>query len=242
MKFGLQLYTLRDSYKTAEEFLAVLKKVKALGIDGVEFAGYAGLSAEELKATLAEIGLLPLASHNSVDALENDLAAVLSYNHTLGCKNVVCAFSPTSTAGDMERLERVLKAAQLEAEKYGIRVLYHNHSHEFVSMEKGVPIDLIKDYCLLELDTYWVFNSRTDVRDFMLKNAEKIGLIHLKDGDLDSHPCAIGEGKNDIQTILDTATEIGAEWLLVENDNPVPDGLSDVARSMQNLKTRYTFK
>ena len=32
---------------------------------------------------------------------------------------------------------------------------------------------------------------------------------------------------------------MGAEWVIVENDNPVPDGFSDVARSMDTLKTKF---
>ena len=51
----------------------------------------------------------------------------------------------------------------------------------------------------------------------------------------------LGEGCNHIQSILDAAAEIGLDWVIVENDNPVPDGLSDMVRSIQNLKTRYSF-
>ena len=75
----------------------------------------------------------------------------------------------------------------------------------------------------------------------MKANATKIGLVHLKDGSLNANPCAIGEGKNDIQSIIDATKEIDLEWLIVENDNPEPDGLSDSARSIHNLKTKYVI-
>jgi len=47
----------------------------------------------------------------------------------------------------------------------------------------------------------------------------------------------LGEGENSIEAILAAAERLGIEWLIVENDNPVPDGLSDVARSMAYLKS-----
>ena len=68
---------------------------------------------------------------------------------------------------------------------------------------------------------------------------ERIGLLHLKDGSRDGHPCAIGEGEADIRAVLEAARDMGAEWVIVENDNPVPDGFSDVARSMDTLKTKF---
>ena len=241
MKIGLQLYTIRDSYETGEEFIEALKKVKEIGFEGVEFAGYAGLSAEELRNALKDIGLVPIASHHNVTQLDEELTQLIQYNHLLGSKFVVCSYSPAVSADDLAHLEKVLKDAQIEANKYGIQVLYHNHTHELLPMEAGVPLDLIKGYCGLEVDTYWVFNSKTNVRSYLKTNAEKIGLVHLKDGDLEGHPCAIGEGSNDIQTILGTSCEIGAEWVIIENDDPIPDGLSDITRSMQNLRSKYKF-
>ena len=42
--------------------------------------------------------------------------------------------------------------------------------------------------------------------------------------------------RNDIADILKASEKIGTEWVIVENDNPVPDGLSDVRRSMEWIK------
>ena len=50
MKIGLQLYSVRDCIHSGEDFRKVLKEVKGMGYEGVEFAGYAGLTPEEIKA------------------------------------------------------------------------------------------------------------------------------------------------------------------------------------------------
>lgn len=44
MKIALQLYSVRDCIQSGEDMRAVMKKIKAMGYEGVEFAGYAGLS------------------------------------------------------------------------------------------------------------------------------------------------------------------------------------------------------
>ena len=49
MKFAVQLYSVRDHIGNGNDLLDVLSKVKEIGFDGVEFAGYQGLSAEDLK-------------------------------------------------------------------------------------------------------------------------------------------------------------------------------------------------
>lgn len=240
MKFALQLYSIRDCYHNGEELISALKKLKELGFDGVEFAGFCDLSAERVKEALDEIGLTPVSCHEGVDRLENDIDEILEFNSAIGNHNVACAYSPTANQADMDRLERVMKIAAEKAQKYGIRMLYHNHSHEFDPLPDGRrPIDLIKEFCDLEPDTYWVFNSRVDPYEFLKENAAHVGLVHLKDGDMEGHPCSIGEGSNHIQEILDASREIGAQWVILENDDPVPDGLTDVARSMKNLKEKY---
>ncbi|MCI1991197.1 MAG: sugar phosphate isomerase/epimerase [Oscillospiraceae bacterium] len=239
MKTALQLFSVRDACKTKEDFLRTLKEVKKQGYDGVEFAGYHGLTAPELKAALQELELTPVASHESLDRLENELDDVLEYSRGIGNRNIVCAYSPADSEENLQRLRRVLQSAQKAAKKYEMNVFYHNHSHELVPVNGKIPLEVIKEYCMLELDTYWLFNAKIDVCSYMKANASRIGLIHLKDGGLNADPCTIGEGKNDIQGIIDTAREIDREWLIVENDNPKPDGLSDSARSINNLKTKY---
>ncbi|NLA77489.1 MAG: sugar phosphate isomerase/epimerase, partial [Clostridiales bacterium] len=60
-------------------------------------------------------------------------------------------------------------------------------------------------------------------------------LLHIKDG-VDRHPMALGEGECDLKAVIDGAKAAGIEWLVLENDDPVPDGISDITRSMKYLK------
>ena len=51
---GYQVYSARED--AAKDLLGTLKALKAMGYDGVEFAGFYGHTAEEVKAMLDEVG------------------------------------------------------------------------------------------------------------------------------------------------------------------------------------------
>lgn len=241
MRFAVQMYSLRDQCKTPEELLATLEKVRELGYEGVEFAGYQSLDAAVLREKCASLGLAVVGTHNNPVELFERLDETIAFNQALGCENIVLAWAATETEEEVTELVGRLSAASEQAAKAGVRLLYHNHSHEFKAVGGAYPLNRIKTSCLLELDTYWSFHAGIDTPCYLRENRGRIGLIHLKDGK-GGRPCAIGEGENDIPAILRAAREIGAEWIVVENDDPVPDGLSDVARSLYYLKNDEKVK
>lgn len=173
MKIAVQLYSLRDIIKgSGEELLAILPKIKALGYDGVEFAGYFGVDA-----------------------------------------------------------------ATLRAAKIGMSVYYHNHCSEFEPISDGViPFDELKKAAHLEIDTYWSFVAGQDNYKLITENRDRIAQLHVKDG-IGHTPKALGEGNCDIPEVVRAAKDIGIEWLIVENDDPVPNGLDDIGRSIKYLKS-----
>ena len=59
--------------------------------------------------------------------------------------------------------------------------------------------------------------------------------LHVKDG-VDGHPKALGEGNCDLISVVRAAKAMELEWLIVENDDPVPNGFEDIARSLTFLK------
>ena len=64
-KIGIQLYTLREEMEKDVE--ATLKAVAEMGYDCVEFAGYFGKTAEEMKALLDCYGLEAISVHQGYD-------------------------------------------------------------------------------------------------------------------------------------------------------------------------------
>ncbi len=235
-QFALQLYTLRDSYTTPAAFSSLLADVKRLGFQGVELAGSGGLTATELKARLDELGLVAVCSHEMPDRLAQQLPEVIAFHQTIGCRQIAIAWSPAASEADLAQLAAVIAQAKPALAAAGIELLYHNHDHEFQVVGSELAIEQIARQVRLEVDTYWVFAAGQDVPAWLLSHQDQIRLLHIKDGDRARHPCALGEGENTVTAILEAAETMGIDWLVVENDNPVPDGLADVARSMAWLK------
>ena len=234
MKIAVQVYSVRDHINDTETLLKALEEIKKIGYDGVEFAGFFNTDAETIKAKLDEIGLVCVGSHMGLDDFRADKAeATVEFMKTLGATAAGIGGAPHGTVAECEEIGDVLGAAA----KYGIKTYYHNHCEEFVPFEDGtLPIDIIKAKCDLEIDTYWSFHAGEDNRALLKAKKDNIVLVHVKDG-IDGKPKALGEGNCDIPAVIETAKEIGLEWVIVENDDPVPTGLEDIARSYKYLKT-----
>lgn len=243
MKYALQLYSVRDGIKNGADLLSALGKVRQIGYEGVEFAGVQKLPAETLRERLDELGLTCVGAHISLDDFKpRHLEKTLAYYRTLGCQQVGVGGADIFEEKKLAKALEILENANREAEKIGMKVYFHNHTHEFAPPAKSDNpawvIDRLKQACYLQVDTYWSFYAGVDTPALLRENRDRICLVHLKDGN-DGTPCAIGEGQNDIAAILKASEEIGMEWVIIENDDPVPDGLSDVARSLQYLKNHF---
>ena len=236
MKFAVQLYSLRHHIKDGADLLRILEEVKKLGFDGVEFAGFFGLDAATLKAKLDELGLTCVGMHMGLGDFEAEkLPETLAFVKTLGAKTAGIGGADTKTETALEHVIDVMGKADAIAAKEGVAVYFHNHTEEFkeplFATKPGTIFDRLKEACHMQVDTYWSFHAGQDNYKLITGNKDRIVHLHIKDG-LDGTPKALGEGNNDLATVVKAAKDAGIEWLILENDDPVPDGLSDVARSM----------
>ncbi len=241
MKFAVQLYSVRDHIKTGEDMLNILEKVKEIGFDGVEFAGYFGLSAKELKAKCDEVGLVPVGTHMGLDDFREDkLEKTLEYCKELGLPYAGVGGAPHNTFEEATETGMVLGNANEAGKAMGIQTYYHNHTEEFTDLKNcKTAMDIISENgCYLELDTYWSFCAGIDNKEYLAAHKEKIKLIHIKDG-IGEKPMALGEGENDLKNVVEGVKAIGLEWVVLENDEPVPTGLEDIARSYKWLKNNF---
>lgn len=240
-KIGLQLWSIKQDLE--KDFKAGLKQVAQLGYDGVEFAGYYGIEAPKMKELLQEYGLEVAGVHHNVDELDQNLEAIMAYNRVLENRDIVCSWAPAESYEQVQESIRKLQKAAAVLRENGFRLHYHNHSHEFVQYDGEYAIDIMAkavEGMKAEVDTYWVWNAGVDVCAYLEKRREDITLVHIKDGTKEVRT-AVGEGIVDIQSILDKSAEIGAQWLIVEDESE-PGGLDSVARGIRNLKEKFTVR
>ena len=109
IRIAVQLFSVRND--CARDLEGTLKAIADMGYEGVEFAGYYGRSAEELRSLLDKFGLEVAGSHVSVEAImEDKLEETIRFNKALGNKYIIVPWIPESMRNSKEAW---LKTAQL---------------------------------------------------------------------------------------------------------------------------------
>lgn len=190
-----QVYSAREDAQN--DLDAVLAKLAAMGYDGVEFAGFYGHSAEDVKAMLEKHGLKAVSSHVPLVQIESDMFGVIAYHKAIGCEYIAVPYLDEATRPGapgfahtiavMHRFGRLLKEA-------GMTLLYHNHDFEFVQLSglygldflyQAVPADVLQT----ELDVCWVKYAGEDPAEYIRKYAGRCPVVHLKD-----YVCTVKDG------------------------------------------------
>lgn len=238
---ALQLYTLRE--ETSKDFIETLKKVADLGYKGVEFAGFGGFSALDLRGYLDAFGLKPVGAHISVEELKNNLDHVIEYNVQLGNKYIVCPWASYETKEDYIKMADLLAKVGAKIKEAGLQLCYHNHAFELQSFEGEYGLDIMynkvaAEHLMAEVDTYWIAYAGLNPVEYLAKYSGRTPLIHIKDmEDSEKREFAeIGTGTIDIKAIAKQAERNGVEWLIVEQDVCKREPLDSVRISINNLR------
>ncbi len=244
VKSGYQLYSARQAVQ--KDMAEVFRQLKALGYDGVEFAGFFGKTADEISALLKETGLEGVSSHVPLSDIEKDPFGVVAYHAAVGCKYIAVPYLDDRRrpgAPDFARVIRLITRFGALCKEAGIGLLYHNHDFEFVRLSGQYGLDFLYDavdekLLQTELDVCWVKYAGEDPVDYLRKYAGRAPVVHMKDyvgskGDgtpygligQDKKADAVqfefrpvGYGCQDVKRVADAALKAGAEWLIVEQD------------------------
>lgn len=244
---ALQLYSVRNEIQN--DFLGTLKQVKALGYDGVEFAGLFDKSPKEIKDMLFETGLVPVSAHVPFKQMMENPEILRDYAE-IGCRFVVIPYLEPDYRPGAEKFDVVIEGAKMlgaKARELGMTLGYHNHDFEFVKIDGEYALDILyrevsADLLETEIDTCWVNVGGENPAEYVLKYSGRATLVHLKDftgtktenmysligidsGDKKAETekfefRPVGYGKQDFPAILDAAKRAGAKWVIVEQDQP----------------------
>lgn len=242
---GLQLYTLRE--ETAKDFLGTLKKVAEMGYQVVEFAGYGGIPAAEMKKALDELGLKAVSSHVGLQLLESGLDEQIAYMKEIGATYLVCPWLDEQLLLNKEEYTALMdkfRTFGAKAKEAGLVFCYHNHAFEFEKVDgeyildrmyRDVDADLMK----AELDLYWVTKGGLNPKEYLLSYKGRAPLVHVKDmaGDEEGFFAEVGQGVIDYKAIFEVAEEAGVQYYLVEQDHCKRPPLESVKMSIDYLKS-----
>ncbi|ADU30526.1 sugar phosphate isomerase/epimerase family protein [Evansella cellulosilytica] len=243
---ALQMFTLRE--EAQKDFAGTLKRVAELGFDGVEFAGFGDLTAQEVKSLLDELGLKAASSHVSLEELQNNLDKVIEDQKIIGSKYVVCPFllPDERTEEHYKALISFLDKAGEVCRREGITLCYHNHAFELERLSDGrtalesIFDDTNPDNVSTEFDIYWLTKAGETPLDWIKKYEGRTPLVHIKDMTTDGEQffAELGTGGVDLDTVLDNGVEAGVQWWIVEQDQTRKTPFESIEISMNYLKNK----
>ena len=118
----------------------VFAKLREIGFDGVEFAGFGGKSAKEIRKLLKDAGLRGMGAHNSgMSEFSGDgLKRNLDFCAEAGIESYTNAWADFDSADEWKKFGVQMGEAAETAKTWGIPVSFHNHFHEFTKKFDGV--------------------------------------------------------------------------------------------------------
>jgi len=187
LKVGLQLYSIRDAM--AEDMDNALRKVKEIGYDYVEFAGYFGHSAEEVKAMLDKYDLKCISVHQTYDVFLKNEEKEIEFLKAIGAKYCAIPWMGLENhkgSSDYDQTIADITKVATALKENGIQMLYHNHDFEFNKYEGKFLLDwfyesFTPDLMQTQIDTCWVHYAGYDPAEYIRKYSGRSPIVHLKD-------------------------------------------------------------
>ncbi|MGC1240008.1 MAG: sugar phosphate isomerase/epimerase [Chryseosolibacter sp.] len=252
-EIGLQLYSLRNEFKT--EVAGTLDLVENWGIREIEGGDTYGLPMDEFKQLLKENKLKMVSVGADYNQLKDDPQSAVANAKAFGAKYVVCFWIPHGddnvfTIDHMKEAAEVFnKAGKLLAEN-GLALCYHPHGYEFRPYEGVTLFDYLMKatdprYVNFEMDVFWVKHPGQDPVAMLKKYPQRFLLMHLKDrkhgtegnqngrADVETN-VVLGTGDVGIAGIMKAAKKAGVKHYFIEDESS--HSVTQIPQSLEFLK------
>jgi sugar phosphate isomerase/epimerase len=241
---GIQLYTVDKELKADPE--GTLKKIRMIGYQEVETAGFGGLSAKAFRFALENAGLKCSSSH-FFDFGSAAPGPLFEAANTLGVRYTVTSAMGRFTdkpagqatgAEDYKAMAEFCNELGRKSKQAGLQLAYHNHKTEFEDLGQGkcgydifleqTDANLVK----LELDCGWMVAGGHSPVEYFRRYPDRYRMVHIKDFVKPAKPSAsleskdapqgtvLGTGYIDYRPILKAAQAAGVEHFYVEQEPP----------------------
>jgi sugar phosphate isomerase/epimerase len=240
-KVGVQLYSVRDL--CGKDLAGTVAAIGKMGYKGVEFAGYYGKSAADLRKMLDDNGLVCCGTHTGFDTLTGDnLAKTMEFNKTLGNPFLIVPGMAAKTKQDWLDKAKQFNEISDKVRPQGFWVGYHNHSAEFKPLEGGEkPWDLFfgntKKDVVMQFDIGNAMGGNGKAVDYLKQYPGRALTVHCKPWSSKDNKAVIGEDEIPWKEIFELCETTGnTQWYIVEYEVGGVPPLDAVERCLAGMK------
>jgi len=238
-----------------EDLTGSLARIAEMGYEGVEFYGYYGRSAEELRQLLDDVGLRAGGVHIGSGAIgigtwrsdlaESNLQQTVEFHQTLGNKYLIVSWvdrdemqsrdSWLGFAGQLNEGARRLRP-------YGIQVGYHCDGWEFEPVDGEAPWDTLAantdEDVILQVDTMNFAEYGSDPIHWLEKYAHRAFTVHLVEFTKRTPYVLIGDGDVSWADVFRICEGTGSktEWYVIEQERCPCPPMEAAEQSLANLR------
>lgn len=248
-QLSVQLWSIKDD--VSADFEGTLKKLAAMGFQGVEFAGNFGAYANDakgLKVFLDKTGLKASGAHVHFDKLTPEtIDATIAFYKAIDCKYLIIPMDKRAFTNEgAKEVAADLKKVQEKLAAHGMRTGYHNHKPEMLGEMGNTPWDVIgkntNNDIILQQDVGWTEVAGKNPVDFVKAYPGRTITTHYKasapeEGNPE-HPI-IGQDTTDWKALIEANRTVGGTlWLVVEQESYPKDmtPMQSVEASLKGLQ------
>ncbi len=258
-QIGVQMYTLRDHCGTAGDIAATCAKLKKMGFGAIQASAgaFGKIDPKELRKILDDNGLVCAATHFGLDRMR-ETDAIVEWHQIVGCSlTAIGGFGWTDEGkASWDRFVTEYDQIAKNCAARGLRVGYHNHSHELVPFAEDpakldptqTPLNLLVEKLdpsvWFEVDVYWIAHGGGDPAAWLRKIGKsapgRVDAIHMKDMTItrkrEQKMCEVGAGNLNWPAIIAAAKEVNVKWYLIERDSGDLDPFESLKISYANMR------
>ena len=254
---AVQLYSIHKYIKGKDGLAKALQEVAKIGYKGVEFAGYYGASADELKKMLADAGLVACGTHvGRAEFGPDKIKATCEFNLAYG-NSFICCPGGGNFPGKGENLDDFMKmfvdyynTSAETAATYGCKIGLHNHKGDFErKLSNGQTywdyfFSQTADNVCMEQDVGWTTAAGRDPCIQYAKYPHRSPTLHAKENGMGSKKFdailgqpgdgAVGVAWDRLFPVTDAD---GVKWYVVECERHF-DSLMPITESFKFLQSK----
>ena len=219
MKYALQLYSIKG-VSEGKGLKETLRLTAEYGYDSVEFAGFFGLTTEQVLEELKKNNLEVMGLHHGYGELKKDAASCVKLAKDLGAYSLCVPHFDANTVEAWVDFAKEMNEYGKMFREAGILFGYHNHIHEHLEFFGTSKIDILlentdKENVFFEMDTRHTQLSGANPVEYAKKYSDRIKVLHARDTD-GTEDCGVGAGIVDFKNVIDACK---VNMFVVENEN-----------------------